>query len=85
MSFLISLQRKELYELEQLYETITGSMETAASLADSTTAREGLLHSLEKLREGLCVRSGDGCSENGKEWTTLDKHRIKCLLKVQYL
>lgn len=60
-----ALQRKELYELEQLYETITGSMETAASLADSTTAREGLLHSLEKLREGVGVPSGDGYSENG--------------------
>ncbi|KAM4717602.1 phosphoinositide 3-kinase regulatory subunit 5-like isoform 2-T2 [Anableps anableps] len=60
-----ALQRKELYELEQLYETITGSMETAASVADHTTARERLLHSLEKLRESLSVSSDDGCSETG--------------------
>ncbi|XP_032442651.1 phosphoinositide 3-kinase regulatory subunit 5-like isoform X1 [Xiphophorus hellerii] len=58
-----ALQEKELYELEQLYETITGSMETATSGADHTAAREGLLRSLEKLRESLSVPSG--CSETG--------------------
>ncbi|XP_016530919.1 phosphoinositide 3-kinase regulatory subunit 5-like isoform X3 [Poecilia formosa] len=60
-----ALQEKELYELEQLYETITGSMEAATSVADHTAAREGLLRSLEKLRESLSVPSGDGCSETG--------------------
>ncbi|XP_047214654.1 phosphoinositide 3-kinase regulatory subunit 5-like [Girardinichthys multiradiatus] len=60
-----ALQEKELYELEQLLETITGSMETATSVPNNTTAREGLLHSLEKLRESLAVPSRDGCSETG--------------------
>ncbi|MEQ2186234.1 hypothetical protein GOODEAATRI_026543, partial [Goodea atripinnis] len=55
----------QLYELEQLLETITGSMETATSVPNNTTAREGLLHSLEKLRESLAVPSRDGCSETG--------------------
>ncbi|PWA15474.1 hypothetical protein CCH79_00014733 [Gambusia affinis] len=58
-----ALQEKELYELEQLYETITGSMETATSGADHAAARDGLLRSLEKIRESLSVPSGDGCSE----------------------
>lgn len=65
-SFLIWSQEKELYELEQLYETITGSMETATSGADHAAARDGLLRSLEKIRESLSVPSGDGCSETGE-------------------
>ncbi|XP_015245868.1 PREDICTED: phosphoinositide 3-kinase regulatory subunit 5 isoform X1 [Cyprinodon variegatus] len=60
-----ALQTKELYQLELLLETITGSMETAASVPDYATARSGLLHSLETIRESLAVPSGDGCSETG--------------------
>ncbi|XP_054891443.1 phosphoinositide 3-kinase regulatory subunit 5-like isoform X2 [Poeciliopsis prolifica] len=60
-----ALQEKELYELEQLYETITGSMETATSVADHTAAREGLHRILEKLRDSLSVPSADGCLETG--------------------
>ncbi|XP_036004292.1 phosphoinositide 3-kinase regulatory subunit 5 [Fundulus heteroclitus] len=58
-----ALQKKELYVLEQMLETITGSMEAAASVADYTAARSSVLHSLEKLREGLAVPSGECCSE----------------------
>lgn len=32
---------------------VTDIMETAASTADLSTARQSLLHSMERLREGL--------------------------------
>uniref|UniRef100_A0A671TUM4 Phosphoinositide 3-kinase regulatory subunit 5 n=1 Tax=Sparus aurata TaxID=8175 RepID=A0A671TUM4_SPAAU len=43
-----ALQAKRPQELEQLTEAVTSSMETAASTADLSRARQGLLHSMER-------------------------------------
>nr|XP_054606724.1 phosphoinositide 3-kinase regulatory subunit 5 [Nothobranchius furzeri] len=50
-----SLQEKQLEELEQLVEAITVYTAKAASVSDPRTAREELLHSLERLREGFAA------------------------------
>ncbi|XP_070778965.1 phosphoinositide 3-kinase regulatory subunit 5-like [Enoplosus armatus] len=61
-----ALQTKRPEELEQLLEAVTDSMETAASTADLSTARRGLIHSMERLREGLAVPApADGCPHTG--------------------
>ncbi|XP_017272217.1 phosphoinositide 3-kinase regulatory subunit 5-like isoform X2 [Kryptolebias marmoratus] len=61
-----SLEGKHPQELEQLMESITSSMEAAASVADPKKAREGLLRSLEKLGEGLTGRGPAGsCPDTG--------------------
>ncbi|KAI3360150.1 hypothetical protein L3Q82_014469 [Scortum barcoo] len=61
-----ALQTKRPEELEQLLEEVTDSMETAASKADLSTARQGLLQSMERLREDLGVPSpNDGCPDTG--------------------
>ncbi|XP_037544784.1 phosphoinositide 3-kinase regulatory subunit 5-like [Nematolebias whitei] len=61
-----SLQGKHPEELEQLMESISGSMEAAASLTDPKRAREGLLHSLKKLRAGLTNPGPAGyCPDTG--------------------
>ncbi|XP_044038341.1 phosphoinositide 3-kinase regulatory subunit 5-like isoform X2 [Siniperca chuatsi] len=61
-----ALQAKQPEELEQLLEAMTDSMETAASAADLSTARQGLLHSMERLRESLAVPApADGCPDTG--------------------
>ncbi|KAM9345906.1 phosphoinositide 3-kinase regulatory subunit 5-like [Symphorus nematophorus] len=60
------LQAKRSEELEQLMEALTDSMETAASTADLSTARQGLLHSMEKLKESFAVPAPtDGCTDTG--------------------
>lgn len=63
----IALQAKRPEELERLMEAVTDSMETAASTADLSTARQGLLHSMEKLiRESLAAPAPvDGCLDTG--------------------
>ncbi len=62
------LQTKRPEELEQLLEAVIDSMETAASQADLSTARQGLLHSMERLREGLAVPApADGCPDTGRQ------------------
>lgn len=56
-------------------EAVTESMETAASTADLSTARRGLLHSMERLRESLVApASTDGCTDTGKT----EHINIKC-------
>ncbi|XP_054463201.1 phosphoinositide 3-kinase regulatory subunit 5-like [Anoplopoma fimbria] len=50
-----ALQTKQPEKLEQLMEAVTLLMETAASTADPSTARETLLHSMERLRDSLAV------------------------------
>ncbi|XP_040918251.1 phosphoinositide 3-kinase regulatory subunit 5-like isoform X2 [Toxotes jaculatrix] len=49
------LQTKQPEELEQILESVTESMEIAASTADLSKARQGLLNSMERLRESLAV------------------------------
>ncbi|XP_029914538.1 phosphoinositide 3-kinase regulatory subunit 5-like [Myripristis murdjan] len=49
------LQTKQPEELEQLLAAVTDTMEAAASTADLSTAREGLLHSMERLGDSLAV------------------------------
>uniref|UniRef100_UPI003AB082B3 phosphoinositide 3-kinase regulatory subunit 5-like n=1 Tax=Centroberyx gerrardi TaxID=166262 RepID=UPI003AB082B3 len=61
-----ALQTKQPEELEQLLAAVTDSMETAASTADPSTAREGLLQRMERLRQSLEVPApADGCSDPG--------------------
>ncbi|XP_072225476.1 phosphoinositide 3-kinase regulatory subunit 5-like isoform X1 [Leuresthes tenuis] len=61
-----ALQRKQPEELQQLLEAITDSMEMATLTADHRTAREGLLHRMERLRESLGVPGpADGCTVAG--------------------
>ncbi|TKS91512.1 Phosphoinositide 3-kinase regulatory subunit 5 [Collichthys lucidus] len=50
-----ALQTKRPDELEQLMKVVTDSMETAASATDLSTARQGLIHSMERLRESLAA------------------------------
>lgn len=49
------LQTKSPEELEQLMEEVTDSMETAASAADPSTARQDFLHRMERLSKSLAV------------------------------
>lgn len=48
-------QAKQPEELETLMEAVTDVMETAASTADLSTARQSLLHSVERLTESLAA------------------------------
>lgn len=66
------LQAKQTDELEILMEKVTDLLETAASTPDLSTARQSLLHSMERLRESLVdpltdcqsTSSGDGKFQN---------------------
>lgn len=74
------MQAKPPEELERLMEAVTDSMETAASTADLSTARQGLLHSMERLiRESLAAPAPvDGCLDTGKKkytQNTVDRWR----------
>ncbi|XP_041812743.1 phosphoinositide 3-kinase regulatory subunit 5-like isoform X2 [Chelmon rostratus] len=61
-----ALQAKQPEELEQLMEAVTDSMEVAASTADLSTARRGLLHSMSRLVKSLVAPApADGCTESG--------------------
>ncbi|KAG8006442.1 Phosphoinositide 3-kinase regulatory subunit 5 [Nibea albiflora] len=60
-----ALQTKRPDELEQLMKVVTDSMETAASAADLSTAQQGLLHSMERLRESLAAPAPANCSDTG--------------------
>ncbi|XP_073349735.1 phosphoinositide 3-kinase regulatory subunit 5-like isoform X2 [Pagrus major] len=61
-----ALQAKRPEELEQLKEAVTNSMETAASTADLSRARQGLLHSMERLRGSLAAPApAEGCPDAG--------------------
>ncbi|XP_047428317.1 phosphoinositide 3-kinase regulatory subunit 5-like [Mugil cephalus] len=61
-----ALQRKESEELEQLLEEVNDCMETAASAADLSVARQDLLDTMERLRESLAVpASADECKDSG--------------------
>lgn len=57
-------------ELQQLLETVTDCMETAASTADHSTAKHNLLKRMERLREGLVSASADGGSDTSKRENT---------------
>jgi len=73
------LQRKQPEELQQLLEAITDSMEMATSTADHRTAREGLLHRVERLRESLGVPGpADGCMVAGKTANATKKLELDC-------
>ncbi|XP_061701507.1 phosphoinositide 3-kinase regulatory subunit 5-like [Syngnathoides biaculeatus] len=54
-----ALQTKEPAELEQLLETVTCCMETAASTADLGTARQSLLQTVEQLQQSLIPTTAD--------------------------
>ncbi|KAM6905472.1 phosphoinositide 3-kinase regulatory subunit 5-like [Xenentodon cancila] len=61
-----ALLRKQPEDLDHLLKAITDAMETAASADDHRTARVELLHSMEKLREGLAVPAPvNGCLDKG--------------------
>ncbi|XP_030591363.1 phosphoinositide 3-kinase regulatory subunit 5-like isoform X2 [Archocentrus centrarchus] len=61
-----ALQSKQSEELEQILKALTESMEMAASAADLKSAREGLLQSMERLRESLAVPApADDCTDTG--------------------
>ncbi|KAE8282873.1 Phosphoinositide 3-kinase regulatory subunit 5 [Larimichthys crocea] len=60
-----ALQTKRHDELEQLMKVVTDSMETAASAADLSTARQGLIHSMERLRESLAAPAPANGSDTG--------------------
>ncbi|XP_067426475.1 phosphoinositide 3-kinase regulatory subunit 5-like [Thunnus thynnus] len=57
----IALEAKQPAELEQLLEVMTDSMETAATTADLSTAKQGLQRSMERLRESLAVPASADC------------------------
>lgn len=60
------LQAKQLEELEKLMEVLTDIMETAASTTDLSTARQALLHGMERLRESIAAPlPPDGHQETG--------------------
>ncbi|KAF1379130.1 hypothetical protein PFLUV_G00172880 [Perca fluviatilis] len=61
-----ALQTKRPEELEQLSEAVSDRMETAASTAGLSAARQGLLHSMERLRESVALPTpADGCLDTG--------------------
>lgn len=65
-------------ELQQLLETVTDCMETAASTADHSTAKHNLLKRMERLREGLVVSaSADGGSDTSKRENTHMKSKCR--------
>ncbi|KAF3700557.1 Phosphoinositide 3-kinase regulatory subunit 5 [Channa argus] len=58
------LQTKQPEELEQLLETVTNNMENAASAAHVGRARQGLIKSLQRLRDSLVGPApADVCSD----------------------
>ncbi|XP_078125935.1 phosphoinositide 3-kinase regulatory subunit 5-like isoform X2 [Sander vitreus] len=67
-----ALQTKRPEELEQLMEALNDRMETAASTAGLSAARQGLLHSLERLRESVALPTpADGCLDTGSVETLM--------------
>ncbi|KAG7216178.1 hypothetical protein INR49_029026 [Caranx melampygus] len=61
-----TLQTKQPEELEQLLEEVTETMEIAASKADLKSARQGLINSMERLRERFGVPCPpEGCPNTG--------------------
>ncbi|KAK5856770.1 hypothetical protein PBY51_008341 [Eleginops maclovinus] len=59
-----ALQTKRPEELEHLMQAVNNLMETAASTADLSTARNTLTHSMERLGESL-TSAADGCTDTG--------------------
>ncbi|XP_051904734.1 phosphoinositide 3-kinase regulatory subunit 5-like [Hippocampus zosterae] len=66
-----ALQRKQPVELEQLLEKVTCCMETAASTADLSAARESLVQTLDGLRRGLLPTSAHDYVDTGLAETFL--------------
>lgn len=63
---MLLLQAKQPEELEKLREAVTDMMETAASTGDLSTARQGLLHSTERLKKSLTTEAPlDNCPDTG--------------------
>lgn len=63
---MLLLQAKQPEELEKLRDVVTDMMETAASTADLSTARQGLLHSMETLIKSLAAEAPlDNCPDTG--------------------
>ncbi|XP_027141221.1 phosphoinositide 3-kinase regulatory subunit 5 isoform X2 [Larimichthys crocea] len=60
-----ALETKRHDELEQLMKVVTDCMETAASAADLSTARQGLIHSMKRLRESLSAPAPANGSDTG--------------------
>uniref|UniRef100_A0AAX7T3K7 Phosphoinositide 3-kinase regulatory subunit 5 n=1 Tax=Astatotilapia calliptera TaxID=8154 RepID=A0AAX7T3K7_ASTCA len=50
-----ALQSKQPEELDQILQSLTESMEMAASAADLGSAREGILQRMERLKESLAI------------------------------
>ncbi|XP_029998034.1 phosphoinositide 3-kinase regulatory subunit 5-like isoform X2 [Sphaeramia orbicularis] len=73
-----ALQTKQQEELEQLLEALTINMERAASTADISKAVQGLLHSMERLRESLAAPSPADESLNTGTIETLMLPFAKC-------
>ncbi|CAJ1075736.1 phosphoinositide 3-kinase regulatory subunit 5-like isoform X1 [Xyrichtys novacula] len=63
-----ALQKKQGEALQRLWETVTDSMERAASTADLSAARRDLLHSMERLKDGLAVPDNK-CKDTGSAET----------------
>ncbi|KAM9784490.1 phosphoinositide 3-kinase regulatory subunit 5-like isoform X2 [Syngnathus typhle] len=60
-----ALQKKHTVELEQLLDTLSCCMDTAASTADLSTARENLVETLDGLRQNLIPGDGDDYLDAG--------------------
>ncbi|XP_049601955.1 phosphoinositide 3-kinase regulatory subunit 5 isoform X2 [Syngnathus scovelli] len=60
-----ALQKKQTVELEQLLETVSCCMDTAASTADLSTARKNLVQTLDRLRQNLIPGAGDDYLDTG--------------------
>lgn len=59
-------QAKQSEELEKLRDAVTDMMEAAASTTDLSTARQGLLHSMERLMESLAAEAPlENCPDTG--------------------
>lgn len=68
-----ALQTKQPEELDQILQSLTESMEMAASAADLGSAREGILQSMERLKESLTVpaRADEGTDMGAVDIFTL--------------
>ncbi|KAM9391717.1 phosphoinositide 3-kinase regulatory subunit 5-like [Pholidichthys leucotaenia] len=81
-TILSALQNKQPEELEQLLEAVTNSMEIATSAADVDTAREGLLHSLEGLRESFGLPGSAGGYKDSGAAETFTLPVPKCYMRT---
>lgn len=74
-----ALKTKQPEELQSLMKEVTDIMETAASTADLSTARQSLVDGMEKLREGLAASAPLHHSPNTGPVETVALPFPKCL------